>query len=335
VGTHLGSIGVVLPRDLPAAQVPEFARRADELGFDELWVVEDLGFRGGIAQTAVALAATERIRVGIGLLPTGARNVAFAAMEIASLAELFPGRLDVGIGHGMPSWMRSVGAWPASPLTLLHDYVETLRALLQGRTVSAAGPYVQLDGVTLETRPGMVPDLLVGVRGPKSLAVSGQVADGTVLAEPVSPEYARAALAQVETGQAGRDAADPRRAEPSPHRLVAYNVAAVDDDGVSAIAAARTGLEWIGEPDWRPHILPLPFADEFAALRADCADGAEFASRLPEAWVRRLAVTGTPEEARASLAELTAAGVTSNVLILPGPDPLQALTSAAAILEPR
>src|SRR3954463_4052976 len=88
-----GRIGVMLPRDLPAAHVLPYARRAEELGFDELWVVEDLGFRGGVAQAGAVLAATERIVVGIGIMPAGARNVAFAAMEIATLAQLFPGRL--------------------------------------------------------------------------------------------------------------------------------------------------------------------------------------------------------------------------------------------------
>ncbi|MET0773833.1 MAG: LLM class flavin-dependent oxidoreductase, partial [Candidatus Limnocylindrales bacterium] len=77
-----GRIGVMLPRDLPATQVLEFARRAERLGFDEVWVVEDLGFRGGIAQAGAVLASTERIIVGIGILPAGARNAAFAAMEL-------------------------------------------------------------------------------------------------------------------------------------------------------------------------------------------------------------------------------------------------------------
>src|SRR6476659_284337 len=104
--------GIMLPRDIANGDLLAFAREVERLGFDELWVVEDLGFRGGIAQTAAVLAATETIRVGIGILPAAVRNVAFAAMEIATLAQLFPGRVDVGIGHGMPGWLRAVGAWP-------------------------------------------------------------------------------------------------------------------------------------------------------------------------------------------------------------------------------
>jgi 5,10-methylenetetrahydromethanopterin reductase len=126
------AIGVLLPRDLPPDHLVSFARRAEELGFAELWVVEDLGFAGGVAQAATALASTAALTVGIGILPAGARNVAFAAMELTTMARLFPGRLRAGIGHGMPAWMRSVGAWPSSPVTLLEEYVRALRALLRG-----------------------------------------------------------------------------------------------------------------------------------------------------------------------------------------------------------
>ncbi|NUT46848.1 MAG: LLM class flavin-dependent oxidoreductase [Saccharothrix sp.] len=309
----------MLPRDLPPSRVLPFARRADELGFDELWVVEDLGFRGGVGQAAAVLAVTPRIRVGIGLLPVGARNAAFAAMEIATLAQLFPGRVDVGIGHGMPGWMRSVGEWPASPLTLLEEYLTAVISLVRGDSVDP-GKYVHLDGVRLEAScvPADPPPVLAGVRGPRSLALAGRVADGTILAEPTTPEYARAALAQV----------DARR----PHRLVGYNVAAVDPDASAAIDAARAGLEWIGEPDWAPHIAPLPFAEEFAALRRESGSREEFVRRLPEEWVRRLSVTGTPEDARARLDELFAAGVDSAVLFPIGAEPLAAMEKLATVL---
>ncbi|WP_432482694.1 LLM class flavin-dependent oxidoreductase [Kineococcus esterisolvens] len=317
-----GRVGVVLPRDLDAGRVLPFARRADELGFDELWVVEDLGFRGGVAQAAAVLASTSRLRVGIGVLPAGARNVAFTAMEVATLAQLFPGRLDVGLGHGMPAWMRSVGQWPASPLALLEAQLVALADLLRGAradTTASAGP-VRLDGVRLDPSavPAHVPPLLAGVRGARSLALSGRVADGTVLAEPTTPEYVRAALARVGAAR--------------PHRVVAYNAAAVNPDEGAALAAARAGLEWIGEPDWAPHLEPLPFAADLAALRRECGTREEFARRVPEEWVRRLAVAGTPDGARARLGELFAAGVTSAVLIPVGADPEQELEQLAAVL---
>lgn len=315
-------VGVMLRRDLSAADVIPFARRADELGFDELWVIEDLGFRGGVAQAGAVLAATERIHVGIGILPAGARNAAFAAMEAATLAQLFPGRVSIGVGHGMPAWMRAVGTWPSSPLSLLGEHVSAVRALLRGEQVTSAvdARSVHLTDIALDpvAVPASVPDVLLGVRGPRSLALSGRVADGTILAEPSTPEYVRTALTQI--------------AAPGPHRLVAYNVAAVDDDAEAALAAVRPALQWVGEPDGAAHLVPLPFADELAALRASCADRTEFVERLPSDWVRQLALVGTPDDVRTRLTALADAGATSAVLVPVGDAPLQVLTSLARVL---
>ncbi len=313
------AFGVLLPRDLPADQVLTYARRVDELGFDELWVVEDLGFRGGVAQTAAVLAATSRVHVGIGILPAAVRNVAFAAMEAATLAQLFPGRVTIGIGHGMPGWMRSAGCWPQQPLTFLGAYTEALRTLLRGGAVT--DEYLGLTDVALEPSsvPDVVPDVLLGVRGPRSLGVAGRVADGTILAEPTTPQYVSAALSQI--------------AAPGAHRVVAYGVAAVDDDESAALAAARAGLVWVGEPDWAPHHIGLPFAQDIQRLRASCATHEEFAAALPDEWVATLALAGTPEQVRARAAALGEAGAASIGLTPVGPDPLAELERLARVLR--
>ncbi|MDT0269752.1 LLM class flavin-dependent oxidoreductase [Streptomyces sp. DSM 44915] len=311
-------VGVLVPGDLDGPTLVAFARRAEQLGFDSLWIVEDCFLNGGVAQGATALAVTERITVGLGLLPAGARNPAFAAMELATLAELHPGRLVVTVGHGMPDWMRQVGAWPASPLTLLAEYLDAVRALLAGERVTVAGRYVQLDGVELARKPARPPAVFAGVRGPRSLAVAGRHADGTLLAEPVSAEYLAVARGQI--------------AAEGAHPLVAYTVAAVHDDPRVARDQARVGLKWVGEPAWAPHIAPLPFADGLAALRRECGSAEEFGRALPDDWVDRLAVSGTPEHGRDRIRALHEAGADRLVLIPAGPDPLAALDSLGRLV---
>jgi 5,10-methylenetetrahydromethanopterin reductase len=312
-------IGVVVPNDLSSSEFVRYAQQAEQLGFAELWVVEDCFLNGGIAQAAVALASTSTIRVGIGILPAGARNVAFASMDISTLANLFPGRLLVGVGHGMPKWMRQTGTWPASPLTLIGEYIEALRAILSGTNVSTAGRYVKLDHIQLAFPPEIVPPVFAGVRGPKSLAVSGRVANGTILAEPVTPEYLRAVREQVGA---------PR----SQHEFVAYNFAAVDDSIEHARDLARQSLVWIGEPDWAPHIAPLPFADAFAKLRASADSREEFAAQLPDEWVDQLAIVGSPKQVRARLAELAEAGADHLILMPAGTDPVGMLSALGRVL---
>ncbi|MGV8965052.1 MAG: LLM class flavin-dependent oxidoreductase [Cellulomonas sp.] len=312
------SIGVMLPRDLPASQFVEYLRTAERLGFDEVWVVEDCFFRGAIAQAAVALASTTTIRVGIGIMPAAGRNPAITALETSTLAALYPDRTMVGIGHGMPAWMRQIGAWPASPLALLEETLGAVRGLLRGETLTTAGRDVRLTDVTLAEPPRAVPPVLAGVRGPRSLQVAGRFADGTVLAEPVTPEY----LAVVRTAI---DAAGP-------HVVVAYNVAAVDDDASLARAVARTALEWIGDPDWAVQLDPLDFAADLADLRRRATSRSAFAAALPDEWVDQLAVVGTPGQARARIDELHRAGADSVVLIPAGPDPLAALRALGRLI---
>ena len=97
----------------------------------------------------MALASTERLSVGIGVLPAPLRNVVTTAMEIATLDAMFPGRVRVGIGHGVQDWMRQAGAAVASPLTMMREYVTALRHLFAGQSVTTDGRYVRLDNVRL------------------------------------------------------------------------------------------------------------------------------------------------------------------------------------------
>ena len=312
-----GRIGVMLPRDLPVKNILPFARRAEELGFDQVWVVEDLGWRGGIAQAGPVLASTTGITVGIGIMPAGARNVCFAAMELATLAQLHPGRVVAGIGHGMPGWMRDAGAWPASPVTLLKEYTTALRTLLRGEPGPANGRYVQCEGVQLTEIPELAPPVILGVRGPKSQAAAGEVADGLLLAEPAAPAYIESSRRHL-----GPDAT-----------VVSYDAAAVDEDENVALDRVREGLTAIGEPDWAAHVAPLPFAAEFRAHREASADGVEFARTLPAEWVRALAITGTPAQARAAIAARHAAGASTVVLAPVGAGALRSLESLAGVLS--
>ena len=108
--------GVVFRPQCPPEDLRDAVEAADKAGIEELWLWEDCFLEGGLTTAAAALAWSERITVGIGLLPVPFRNAALTAMELATLARLFPGRFTVALGHGVQDWMRQVGAAVDSPM---------------------------------------------------------------------------------------------------------------------------------------------------------------------------------------------------------------------------
>ncbi|MGX1908808.1 LLM class flavin-dependent oxidoreductase [Streptomyces phaeochromogenes] len=248
------ALGAVFRPQLPPERLRAMVRTAEEAGLEELWLWEDCFLEGGISAAAAALAWTERLRVGVGLLPVPLRNVAVTAMETATLHRLFPGRAIVGVGHGVQEWMGQVGARAESPVTLLREYLVALRALLRGERVTTDGRYVKLDDVALDWPPQTPVEILAGATGPRTLRLSGEFADGTILTAGTPPEGVRKARQLIDEGRksasrdgghevvvylltaTGPDAAVRLRAE-----LEADGVASVPDLGVAGDAKAVAG----------------------------------------------------------------------------------------------
>ncbi|GAA3629452.1 LLM class flavin-dependent oxidoreductase [Microbacterium awajiense] len=205
---------------------------AERSGLTELWIWEDCFRHSAFGAAGAALAWTQRLRIGIGIAPLPLRNVATTAMEIATLERLFPGRLLPGVGHGVLPWMAKIGGRAASPLTLMREYVPALRSLLAGEAVTTRGRYVTLDDVRLEWPPTTAPAVLAAAEGPKTLALSGEVADGSVLNSGYTPDEVAGFCATIRDARraAGREGA---------HDIVAYVDAAFGDDPEALARAAR------------------------------------------------------------------------------------------------
>lgn len=231
------------PEDFRAA-----VEAAEEAGVPELWLWEDCFRESAFATAAAALAWTERLRIGIGISPMPLRNVAVTAMEIATIERMFPGRLYPGMGHGVLPWMAQLGARVASPLTLMREYIPALRSLLAGDEVTVAGRYVTLDRVRLDYPPETAPPVYAAGEGPKTLALTGEVADGTILVGGHTPaEFAD----QIRTVHEGR----ARTARGASTAIIAY-VTAAFGDGAEARVRAELGDRGIdddravwGDPD--------------------------------------------------------------------------------------
>lgn len=269
-------LGAVFRPQLPPERLRDVVRLADDSGLEELWLWEDCFREGGISTAAAALAWTERVKVGVGLLPVPLRNVAITAMEVAALHRMFPGRAVVGVGHGVQDWMGQVGARVESPVTLLREHLLALRALLRGERLTIGGRYVQLDDVALDWPPAGPVPVLAGATGPRSLRLTGEAADGTILTAATNADGVRQARRLIGQGResAGRSG--------DPHEVVVYLLAATGPD-----AAARLRAELVAEG--------LESVPELGAA-GDAEAVAKAVRRLAEAGADRVILQPTADE---------------------------------------
>ncbi len=271
------------PADLPA-----IAREAEQLGYDELWTVEDCFSAGGMTSTALALSSTEEITIGLGLLPAIVRNPAIAAMELAVLSRLYPGRFVPAFGHGVEEWMLQIGARPENRLTVLEETVTAVRALLAGETLSTSGKHVQFDNVVLEHPPVKPPPVLIGTTGPRGLELAGRVADGIIVVEVAGPpalEWAR--------NQAG----------PDPGRVVVYAFLSIDDDDASGVAAIRPQVEaWMK-------------SGAFPDMAEQAGIGRDGSGEISDELIQSMAAAGTAASCKRTVEELWGAGADTVVLL--------------------
>jgi 5,10-methylenetetrahydromethanopterin reductase len=316
-------LGVVFTADRRPEELPAFAVAAETAGLDELWVWEDCFLAGGVSASATALAVTERITVGVGVMPVVFRNPVAAAMEIATLARLHPGRFVAGLGHGVPGWMEQIGALPAKPMRALEETAASIRRLLDGERFSLDGDHVSLRDVCLEHPPEVRPPVVLGVRRPLGLKVSGRVADGTILAEPSPPPYIEWARERIEEGRVASGRTDP-------HRLTVFVKGRVDSDRT----VAREVLAGIVTKDSvAVQLAPLGRDGELDELRS-LGDPAAIASRIPDDLVELLVAAGTPEQVVASLRGVEEIGVDAMAFAPVGPHPDEQLNLFATEVVP-
>ena len=306
------NLGIMFRREHAPEKLPDFARKTEDAGFDELWVVEDCFYGSGIASAATALACTDSITVGLGIMPAVVRNPVFAAMEIATLARLYPDRFLPGFGHGVAGWMRQIGSFPKSQLNALEEVVVTVRKLLTGEQVTFKGQHVQLDRTKLVHPPDQIPPISLGVAGPKSLALSGRVADGTILGEYSNPAYVSWTREQIMSGKL-EDGHDRE------HRLTVFAFACA----ASTTAAARKKLrpmvaEAMASSGIDTKLAAMGILPQVREYRK--SGGQEYLeAKIQDAWIDQLAIVGTPDDWKLAIDRLMELGAHS-IILVPLPD---------------
>ena len=169
----------------------DYIVRAEELGYTHAWLADSqMLWSDCYAALALAAVKTKKINLGTGVAITGTRPPPVTAASIATINALAPGRTFLGLGAGNTA-MRVMGL-PPQNVRELETYVRTLSPLLRGEeatyAVNGKSRFIKhvmpTDGFVNFADP--IP-LYVSGFGPKSLALTGELADGAVLAMPANP----------------------------------------------------------------------------------------------------------------------------------------------------
>jgi probable F420-dependent oxidoreductase len=292
-GLSLPHYGFSLPSgETSFAVVARWAQRAEELGFDSVWVSDHFFYsfaRYGADPAPIAsldplttlagvAAVTQRVRIGTLVLCAPFRHPALLARTTASIDLLSGGRLDLGLGAG---WMREefdafgyrfgeIG----ERFDALEESLEVVRLLFGGEPVTYDGPTVTLRDAVLAPAPGEPPPVWVGGKGgPRLLRLAARLADGWNTVWRFSPDAYAAKLADVRAAceAAGRD--------PATFGLSVGLYSLIGEDEAAARAAFERGRA--AAPG------DAMVADDYASWRGDTLSG------TPEQVLERVAAFGS------------------------------------------
>ncbi|EFC79632.1 Luciferase-like monooxygenase [Parafrankia sp. EUN1f] len=173
-----------------ATDLVEQARRAEQAGFDGLWISDHFhpwneaqgqspfvwAVIGAIAQ------ATDQLPLTTGVTcPTVRVHPAVVAQAAATVATMMPGRFRLGVGSGEALNEHILGdAWPATDvrLEMLEEAVEVIRRLWAGEIVNYRGHHYTVDRARLYSLPEAPPPILISGFGPKATELAARVGDG-------------------------------------------------------------------------------------------------------------------------------------------------------------
>jgi 5,10-methylenetetrahydromethanopterin reductase len=296
----------------------DYARYAEQRGFEAVWQAESRLVRDAIVPMAAYAAVTEHIKVGSGVINNWTRNVGLLAATLLTLDDLAPNRIICGIGAWWDPLAKNVGIERRKPLLAMRETIEVLRRLLNMERVTFHGEFHHVDEIELDVvhgrrEPRNVP-LMIGATGDKMMEMTGEIADGCVLNYCVPPEYNDKALELLEMGaqKAGRKLEDIDRPQ-----LI---VCSVDHDHDTAIDHTKMLLcQYLAQ---QPHIAKASgvsddVVQEIQSILGWPATKEQINTAMhlvPDDLVYKITASGTPEEAKAKVKEYQKRGCTCPIL---------------------
>jgi 5,10-methylenetetrahydromethanopterin reductase len=286
------------------AECVALAKAADAAGFTSAWFAENPFARGILPAASACAVATERLRIGAGVFNPFSRHPTLMAMEIGAIDELSGGRAALAVGSGIASAVAKMGCSAEKPLHALRDTLHIVRRLLRGEQVDYTGRAFSARNVKLDYTPRAdIPILLAG-RGDMTISLCGEAADGLIISNMCSADFAGRAAQRVAAGRRAAGRAGTAR-------IVQYMPCAVHENRQSAMIAAKRAVGAMLPGYWS---LAQKVASakagllagtniteqEFAAAAGRIRAGEDAAQVLDERYAAAFALAGTPDECLAA-----------------------------------
>ena len=207
-------LGLCLPNHLPQLEpttIPEFARKAEALGFAALWTIDRMVYDNLEPLTTLAAAAsvTSKVRLGTSVMLLPLRDPVMTAKIIASLDVLSGGRVTLGVGIGSRPDDFAATRVPFNERgARVVDAIELMKKLWSGKPVTHKGRFYQVENLAIGPAPIQRPHppVWMGGSNPKALERVGRLADGYIAGSVGAEGFKKNwGLVQDAARRAGRD----------------------------------------------------------------------------------------------------------------------------------
>jgi len=313
----MSHLGIVLYHGIESgAELREYGRIAEDNGFDSLWVTERYFHEETFSMLGFLAAATQRIKLGVGVVNPYTRNPALLAMASATLDRISVGRFLLGLGRSEKAVIQEKMSIPyGNSRAALVETVSHLRKLFAGERVTTEQGRFKLSNVRLATTPlqPRLPIYLAGI-GTKGLRLVGEIADGVVLNAYVPPAYVRYAVDEI------RSAATVASRDPDAIDIACMLVIRLTDDPDSIRPTLKQRIvRLLDEPHVGEILLEKGGFDSaiLTPLRETIkTDGEKAAVHLiTDAMVDAFYIVGSAAQCKKRIAEYRQAGVTTPLLL--------------------
>lgn len=186
------------------------AMLAEQMGFSNAWFVDTQMLASDVyACMALAAEHTQKITLGTAVAIAGTRVAPVIAHSIATINQLAPGRVILGLGTGHTAW-RAMGMPPVR-LDAFRHTIEVCQGLLRGEAVeyhergkSSRIRFFDLEHGYINVRDHV--PVYVAASHPKAMAIAGELGEGLItisILEPAMLEKTLTTAARGKTWRAG------------------------------------------------------------------------------------------------------------------------------------